>query len=153
MLCPQQLRGLARTSLILAAMLIATTGLAALVAPVDAAPALSVVNQDDDDDSSDNDSKNLGNDDDEDHVAQGQVLEINTLKDPPEMQLAGIDGVMLIRVLKTDEIVRNSVHLGDHVRLLGEKIHEQLFEATQIEVTNRCCGAPDNDNNEEERDD
>jgi hypothetical protein len=137
-----------------AAMVAATTGFAALVSSSHAPTALADVTHDkDDNDGGDNESKNRGNDDDEDHVAQGQVLEINTLKNPPEMQVAGFDGVMLVTVLKTDEIVRNGVHLGDHVRLQGEKIHEYRFEATEIEVTKRCCGKPDNDNNEEEKDD
>ncbi len=146
---------LAQTLLVAAALVVATAGLAAATLALDAPTALASVSQDKDDDDRDdkNRNKNRGNDDDEDHIAQGQVLEINTLKDPPEMQVAGFDGVMLVRVLKTDEIVRNGVHLGDHVRLVGEKIHEKLFEATQIEVTNRCCGPPDNDNNEEEKDD
>jgi hypothetical protein len=154
MLSHQQRWRLVRTLLVLAAMLVATTGLAALVSSADAPIALADVSHDkDDDDGGDNEDKNLGNDDDEDHVAQGQVLEINTLKDPPEMQVAGFDGVMLVILLKKDEIERNGVHLGDHVRLLGEKIHELRFEATQIEVTNRCCGPPDNDNNEEQDED
>lgn len=106
----------------------------------DDAPALSGVafasvaqGKDDDKKKNDNDDK-----DDPDRVARGQVLEINTLKDPPEMILAGADGKMLVRVLKTDEIALNGVRLGDHLRLDGEKIHEQLFEAQQISVEDRC---------------
>jgi hypothetical protein len=83
------------------------------------------------------DNKNKGEDGDEDHVARGMVLEIDTLKDPPELVLAGADGAMLVRVLKTDEIVINGVKLCDHLKLDGEKIHELLFEATQIEVETR----------------
>jgi hypothetical protein len=83
------------------------------------------------------DTKNKGNDDDEDHVARGMVLAIDTLKDPPELRLAGFDGEMVVRVLKTDEIALHGVKLCDHLKLDGEKIHEYLFEATQIEVEER----------------
>ncbi len=94
-----------------------------------------VVLAEDKDDKKEN--KNRGEDGDEDHVARGMVLGIDTLKDPPELVVAGADGEMLVRVLKTDEIVLNGVKLCDHLKLEGEKIHEQLFEATQIEVETR----------------
>ena len=84
--------------------------------------------------------KNQGNDQDEDHVLNGQVLEINTLKDPPELVVASVDGLTVVRVLKTDEIARNGVHLGDYVELDGEKQDETLFEATQISVSERYKG-------------
>lgn len=92
----------------------------------------------DDKDKKDKDKKNRGEDGDEDHVARGQVLEINTLKDPPELVLAGKDGNMVVKVLKTDEIAIHGVRLGDHLKLDGEKIHELLFEATMIEIEERC---------------
>ena len=100
--------------------------------------ALAQEKDDKDDDKKDN--KNKGNDDDEDHFARGQVIGINTLKDPPELVLASFDGEMIVRVMKTDEIALNSVRLCDHIQMEGEKIHEQLFEATKIEVEqkNKC---------------
>jgi hypothetical protein len=79
-------------------------------------------------------NKNIGNDDDADHFARGQVIGINTLADPPELTLASFDGEMLVRVLKTDEIALNGVKLCYHIQLEGEKIHEYLFEATKLEV-------------------
>ena len=79
-------------------------------------------------------NKNIGNDDDEDHFARGQVIGINTLADPPELTVAGFDGEMLVRVLKTDEIALNGVKLCYHIQMEGEKIHEYLFEATKLEV-------------------
>lgn len=84
-----------------------------------------------------NDTKkntNIGNDDDADHFARGQVIGINTLADPPELTLASFDGEMLVRVLKTDEIALNGVKLCYHIQMEGEKIHEYLFEATKLEV-------------------
>lgn len=79
-------------------------------------------------------NKNIGNDDDDDHFARGQVIGINTLADPPELTLASFDGEMLVRVLKTDEIALNGVKLCYHIQMEGEKIHEYLFEATKLEV-------------------
>jgi hypothetical protein len=69
-----------------------------------------------------------------DRVLQGQVLEIDTIKDPPELTLGSVDGKTTVRVLKTDEIARNGVQLGDYIEATGEKIHEQLFEATELSV-------------------
>jgi hypothetical protein len=83
----------------------------------------------------------------EDHEFAGQVLEINTLKDPPELLVAGIDGPpMRVVVYKKDEIARNGIRLGDHISGFGEKAHEYLFEATQLFVDGHLS---DNDNEEE----
>ena len=91
--------------------------------------------------SNDNDDRrDRGNDDDEDHNLNGQVLEINTLKDPPELILATTDGAVVVRVFKTDEIALNGVGLGDHITAKGEKIHEQLFEATELSVAEHYRG-------------
>ena len=79
-------------------------------------------------------NKNIGNDDDEDHFARGQVIGINTLADPPELTLASFDGEMIVRVMKTDEIALNGIKLCYHIQMEGEKIHEYLFEATKLEV-------------------
>jgi hypothetical protein len=79
-------------------------------------------------------NKNVGNDDDEDHFARGQVIGINTLADPPELTLASFDGEMIVRVMKTDEISLNGIKMCDHIQMEGEKINEYLFEATKLEV-------------------
>ena len=85
----------------------------------------------------------------EDRVMNGQVLEINSLKDPPELILGSVDGQTVIRVLKTDEIAKNGIHLGDYIQADGEKIHEQLFEATMLSVSSRYTGdVSENDNND-----
>ena len=86
----------------------------------------------------------------EDRVMNGQVLEINSLKDPPEIVLGSVDGQTIVRVLKTDEIARNGVHLGDYIQADGEKIHEQLFEATMLSVSSRyTADISENDNTED----
>ena len=65
----------------------------------------------------------------DDHQVTGQVLEINSLLDPPEMVIANTDGKVKVKMLTTDLIAKNSVRLGDHVTLIGEKISEVEFEA------------------------
>lgn len=84
--------------------------------------------------------KNKDDDRGDDFVLNGQVLEIDTRKDPPEMVVGTVDGKATVRVLKTDEIAMNGVGVGDYVELTGEKINELLFEATQISVGQRFAG-------------
>ena len=85
----------------------------------------------------------------EDRVLNGQVLEIDTLKNPPEIIIGSVDGQTVIRVLKTDEIALNGIRLGDYIEANGEKLHEQLFEATQLSVSEHYTGlTSENDNKE-----
>jgi hypothetical protein len=96
-------------------------------------------------------SKNRGSDDDEDHVLNGQVLEFDTLKDPPELVIGSVDGQTVIRVLKTDEIAMNGVRLGDYIEAKGEKQSEVLFEATQLSVAERYTDASSNNDNKSKK--
>src|SRR5215210_9059944 len=70
----------------------------------------------------------------DDHQTSGQVLEINTLKEPPEMWVANTDGVVHVRMLTTDLISKNAVRLGDHVTLVGEKISEVEFDCQEMSI-------------------
>jgi len=107
----------------------------------------SIVEASDKDKGKDKDKKNNRDDHDEDHVLNGQVMALDTWKDPPEMLVGTVDGPTVVRVLKTDEIAMNGVGVGDYVELNGEKINEQLFEATQISVSERFAGEhAENDN-------
>ena len=92
------------------------------------------VSQGKDDDKKDKKDRDRNQDEDEDHTLNGQVLDIDTLKDPPEMIVGTVDGQAVVRVLKTDEIALNGVKVGDYVELTGEKLNELLFEATEISV-------------------
>ncbi|MFN8636432.1 MAG: hypothetical protein U0893_21500 [Chloroflexota bacterium] len=83
---------------------------------------------------------------DQDHTLNGQVLEIDTLKDPPELILGSVDGRTVVRVLKTDEIAINGIRVGDYIEAEGEKINEQLFEATQLSVSARYQDPSEADN-------
>ena len=115
--------------------------------------ALTTVAQAKDDDKKDKDKQSES--DDEDHVLNGQVLEINTLKDPPELVVGSVDGLAVIRSLKTDEIAINGVHLGDYIQARGEKQSEVLFDATELSVSEHFQ-APDassssNNNNDNKK--
>lgn len=122
-----------RLRIVLMAVLLAfaTSSLEPAIAPSDGAVVLA-------DKGDKKDNKNKGEDGDADHVTRGMVIGIDTLKDPPELTLASRDGDMRVIVLKTDEIALNGVKIGDYLKLDGEKIHEQLFEAQMIEVEERC---------------
>jgi len=100
--------------------------------------------------------KNKDDDRGEDFVLNGQVLEIDTRKDPPELVIGTVDGRATVRVLKTDEIAINGVGVGDYVELTGEKVNELLFEATEISVGQRFAGPhpeSEDDSDEQESDD
>jgi hypothetical protein len=70
----------------------------------------------------------------DDRQVKGQVLEINSLKNPPELSIANMDGVVKVRMLTTDLISKNAVRLGDHVTLIGEKISELEFDCQDMSV-------------------
>ena len=73
----------------------------------------------------------------------GQVLEINSLADPPRMVVANMDGKIDVRMLTKDLIAKNGVRLGDHVTLIGEKISEVEFEAQEMSVDGHLGDDPD----------
>ncbi|MFN8526076.1 MAG: hypothetical protein U0821_23490 [Chloroflexota bacterium] len=103
------------------------------------------------DSSDDERRKNRGNDEDEDHNIEGQVLAINNDIDPPELTMANVDGNLIIRVLKTDEIKKNGIKPGDAIKASGEKIHELLFEATELEITKKCCKSESSGSNNKKK--
>ena len=70
----------------------------------------------------------------DDRQISGQVLEINSLLETPEMVVANVDGKVRVRMLTTDLIAKNGVRLGDHVTLIGEKISEVEFECQEMSV-------------------
>ena len=136
-------------ALLLGTAIIAGTSTLAVTVPMPGMGirvALTTVAQAKDDDKKDKDKQNES--DDEDHVLNGQVLEINTLKDPPELVVGSVDGLAVIRSLKTDEIAINGVHLGDYIQARGEKQSEVLFDATELSVSERFKGEDTSTNND-----
>ena len=83
----------------------------------------------------------------EDHELSGQVLEMNTLKDPPEIMVANVDGVSTVRLLTKDLIEKNGVRLGDHITAQGEKISEIAFDAQELSVDGHVGDSLDKDDN------
>lgn len=79
----------------------------------------------------------------DDRQITGQVLEINSLLDPPVIVIANVDGKVTVRMLMTDLLARNSVRLGDHVTLIGEKISEVEFECQEMSVDAHLGDDPD----------
>lgn len=79
----------------------------------------------------------------DDRQVTGQVLEINSLKDPPEMVVANMDGEIQVRLLTKDLIQKNAVRLGDHVTLFGEKISEVEFDCQELSVDGHLGDDPD----------
>ncbi|MCC7372999.1 MAG: hypothetical protein IT306_31590 [Chloroflexi bacterium] len=132
-----------RVMLVAAVMLAAASGsgVAAPGGDVSVAEASPFAGKKDDKDSKGKKEKKQDDDRGDDFVLNGQVLEVRAEKDPPELIVGTVDGRTLIRVLKTDEIARNGVGVGDYVELTGEKINEQLFEATEISVGQRFSGS------------
>ena len=84
----------------------------------------------------------------DDRQVSGQVLEIDTLKDPPEIWIANMDGVVHVRMLTKDLIDKNAVRLGDHVTVIGEKISEVAFDAQEMSVDAHLGDDP-NDNEDD----
>jgi hypothetical protein len=154
------LRRVAERALVVGVIVVAPwTEVAALLpVPATSIAEASVAADRHDDGKDKKDSKKKDDDRGEDFVLNGQVLEIDTHKDPPEMVVGTVDGRARVRVLKTDEIAKNGVRIGDSVELTGEKINEQLFEATEISVSEHAGGPSaddaghddDNDNSSDE---
>lgn len=134
------------------AVAVALTGIAAVLPGTHTPTAEATVAQAKNDEKGEKKEKKSQGSDDADHVLNGQVLDINTLKDPPELVVGTVDGESVIRVLKTDEIAMNGVRIGDYVEVNGEKISEQLFEATQVTVSERFK-APSDDSGKTDKSD
>jgi len=84
----------------------------------------------------------------DDRQISGQVLEINSLLETPEMTVANVDGKVRVRMLTTDLIAKNGVRLGDHVTLIGEKISEVEFECQEMSVDGHLGDDPDEEDDD-----
>jgi hypothetical protein len=95
--------------------------------------------EDEDDEGDDDEDEDEDDDDDEEaHELEGSVLRIDRGKNPPEVIVGTLDGEVLVRMHKTDELDIHGVREGDYVSIDGEKVHELLFEGTNIEVKRRA---------------
>ena len=134
---------LAQAMLLVVAIAFAAANVGPIIAGGDVPVALAGNDKDKDKDKKD--KKNVGSDDDQDHKIDAQVLEINTLKDPPELVVGTMDGETVVRVLKTDEIALNGVRLGDYIQITGEKVSEKLWDANELSVSEHFTAEAKND--------
>ena len=91
------------------------------------------------------------NDNSDERKLRGQVLEIWTPpageNRPPEILVATIGENVWARVYN-EQIARNGLNVGDHVRLQGEYGRFNVFDAYDIDVTDRCCDRPNSNDND-----
>jgi hypothetical protein len=73
---------------------------------------------------------NQSNRDDE-HV-EGNVVEVHQDEDPPYVVIANVDGLVKVVLLCKDQCP--TVRVGDYLEADGQKEHEQLFYAEDVEV-------------------
>jgi hypothetical protein len=172
------LRGLwrlGRLLLLIAALAVGTAGLAGSWSSSDTSVALASVAADQNDNDED---QNNDNDDEANRELEGQVVSpgggfpgINRDARPdlgrpyPEMYVANVDGIVVVRVVRPEQLDISGVREGDHVSVDGVKINAFLFDAYNIEVTERGGGPPardsatsddnanDNDDDSDEDDD
>lgn len=89
------------------------------------------------------------NDNAEERILRGQVLELWDDRKPPEILVATARENVWAR-LYNDQLKRSGVRVGDHVRLQGEYggTVKGVFDAYEVDVQSRCCPSPNNDNND-----
>ena len=134
---------LARSIAVVGIVTFAAVGLAGprnmSVTPV----ALAGVAQDNGNDNNDDRT----NDNSEERILRGQVLEIWPDQNPPELLIGTIGENVWARVYN-EQIPRNGLQVGDHVRLQGEYGRSNVFDAYDIDVTDRCCDRPNGNGND-----
>jgi hypothetical protein len=97
-------------------------------------------------DSNENHNNDLGSDDNnEERLLKGQVIELHDELNPPEA-LVATTGENVWARLYNDQLHRSGVRPGDAVRMQGE-YNKGVFDAYQVDVQDRCCPGPNNDNN------
>ena len=91
------------------------------------------------------------NDNTDERTLRGQILEIWTPPTgearPPELLIGTIDENVWARVYN-EQIERNGLVVGDHIRLQGEFGEFNVFEAYEIDVSDRCCPGPNSNGND-----
>ena len=97
-------------------------------------------------DTNENHNNDLGSDDNtEERVLKGQVLELHDDLNPPEALVATTGENVWARIYK-NQVHDSGVRAGDHVKMRGE-YNKGIFDAYEVDVQRRCCPGPKNDNN------
>lgn len=98
----------------------------------------------------DNNDDRTNDNTDERHL-RGQVLEIwmppTGEARPPEILIGTLGENVWARVYN-EQIARNGLQVGDHVRLQGEFGQFNVFDAYDIDVSTRCCPGPNHNGND-----
>ena len=139
---------LARSIAVVGIVAFAAVGLAgprdASVTPVALAGVVAQNNGNDNNDDRTNDNT-------DERMLRGQVIEIweppAGEARPPEILVATIGENIWARVYN-EQIERNGLNVGDHVRLQGEYGRHNIFDAYEIDVTDRCCDRPNGNDND-----
>ena len=75
----------------------------------------------------------------------GTVIGMNTLVKPPIVKIVNIDGEVILRIRKPDELIRNGVRIGDDISIIGQKVTAFEFNVDIIRVDERGPATPSND--------
>ena len=92
----------------------------------------------------DNSSGDLTNDNSEERNLEGQILELHEDMSPPQALVGQVGGNVWAR-LYNNQLHNSGVGNGDYVKMQGEYSDHGIFDAYQVDVTDRWDG-DDNDN-------
>jgi hypothetical protein len=92
-----------------------------------------------------NNGDQTSDDNNEERVLQGQVIQLREDHDPPQALVATL-GEDVWANLYNDQLHRSGVRPGDHVHMQGE-YNKGVFDAYQVDVQDRCCPGPNSNNN------
>jgi hypothetical protein len=70
----------------------------------------------------------------DDVYTEGNVTATSCDASPPAVTIANRDGPVTVRLLQEAAKACGSIRVGDYLEADGEKVHEQLFEATDVSV-------------------
>ena len=73
----------------------------------------------------------------EDERLEGNVVAVNPDGQPPTITVANIDGNVIVVLFGDAAKLRQYIRVGDYVELIGQKIHELLFEALDLYIASK----------------
>ena len=65
---------------------------------------------------------------------EGQVIGMNTLAPRPLVQVANLDGTVIVYFTSVEAIVTAGIRYGDYISVIGRKLSEVEFEADTARV-------------------
>ena len=73
----------------------------------------------------------------DDYRIEGDVTDVACGDSPKTVTLVNRDGLVTVRLYRDAENACDSIRVGDYLTVEGEKIHELLFEATDVDIEER----------------